>query len=114
MATSLCMSGGRGSVSGSGRVRSGAGEQTSNERMANMRKNLQTTPEPEVGLKKIFFKFNFIIYLFIFRAAPTAYGGSQTRGLIGATDAGLCHSYSNARSEPRLQPTPQLMAMLDP
>ena len=29
---------------------------------------------------------------------------------------GLCHSHShsNTGSEPRLQPTPQLMAMLDP
>ena len=47
-----------------------------------------------------------IIYLFIylfslFRAALTAYGGSQARGLIGAA-AGLHHSHSNAGSEPRL------------
>ena len=45
-------------------------------------------------------------FLCLFRAAPTSYGGSQARGLIGATAAGLCHSHSNARSEPRLQPTP--------
>ena len=43
-----------------------------------------------------------------------AYGGSEARGLIRATAASLHHSYSNARSEPRLQPTPQLMVMLDP
>ena len=54
-----------------------------------------------------------IIYLFIFvfclfRAAPAAYGGSQARGLIGAVAAGHSHSHSNAGSEPRLQPTPQL------
>ena len=35
-------------------------------------------------------------------------------GLIGATSAGLHHSHSNAGSEPRLQPTPQLMATPDP
>ena len=60
------------------------------------------------------------IYLFIyflillFRAIPAAYGGSQARGLIGATAAGLRHSPSNAGSEPHLRPTPQLMAILDP
>ena len=46
----------------------------------------------------------------LFRATPTAYGGSQARGPIGATAAGLRHSHSNARSEPRLQPIPQLTA----
>ena len=35
----------------------------------------------------------FIIYLFLlFRAAPAAYGGSQARGLIGPTAAGLHYS----------------------
>ena len=33
-----------------------------------------------------------------FRAAPTAYRGSQARGLIGTTAAGLLHSHSNTRS----------------
>ena len=44
------------------------------------------------------------IYLFIclFRAAPSAYGSSQARGLIGDKAAGLCHSTGNARSEPSL------------
>ena len=46
-----------------------------------------------------------------FRAAPTAYGGSQARGQTEASAAGLHHS--NARSEPLLQPTPQLMATPD-
>jgi len=36
------------------------------------------------------------------RAAPSAYGGSQARGLIGAGAAGLHHSHSNEGSEPRL------------
>ena len=49
-----------------------------------------------------------------FRTAPTAYGGFQSRGLIGAVATSLCQSHSNARSEPHLPSTPQLMAMLDP
>ena len=53
---------------------------------------------------KFFFSF--------FRAPPMAYGGSQARGLTGATAADLRHNHSNARSEPHLQPTPQLMATL--
>jgi len=47
-------------------------------------------------------------------AAPVAYGGSQARGLIRATAAGLRQSHSNVGSEPCLQPTPQLMATPDP
>ena len=43
-----------------------------------------------------------------------AYGGSQARGLIGAEDASLCHSHSNAGFKARLQPTPQHTAMPDP
>ena len=53
------------------------------------------------------FVFLFLFCLFVFfRAAPMAYGGSQPRGLIRAVAAGLHHSHSNARSEPRLWPTP--------
>ena len=43
-----------------------------------------------------------------------AYGGSQARGIVGAVAAGLCHSHSNARSEPHLRPTSQLTATPDP
>ena len=53
-------------------------------------------------------------FFFLFRAAPVVYGGSQASGQIGATAAGLHHSHSNSRSKPLLQPTPQLMATLDP
>ena len=54
------------------------------------------------------------IYLFIyFRAAHVAYGSSQARSWIRAAAAGLHHSHSNARTEPPLQPTPQLMTMPD-
>ena len=50
----------------------------------------------------------------LFRAAPTAYVGSQARGPIGAVAAGLHHSHSNTGSQPRLRPTPQLTATLEP
>jgi len=61
-----------------------------------------------------------LVFLFVFvflpfsSATSMAYGDSQARGLIGAVAAGLCQSHSNAGSEPRLQPTPQLTAMPDP
>ena len=51
-------------------------------------------------------KSNF--FLLLFRAILKAHGSSQARGRIGATAAGLCHSCSNARSEPCLKSTPQL------
>ena len=55
-----------------------------------------------------------IVCLFcLFRAAPMAYGGSQARDPIGAIAAGLYHSRSNTRSEPRLRPIPQLTATPD-
>ena len=38
----------------------------------------------------------------------------KLRGPIGAIAAGLYQSHTNAGSEPHLQPTPQLTAMLDP
>ena len=68
-----------------------------------------------------FYLFLFIcilsFYLFVFLAiswaAPVAYGGSQARGRIGAVATSLHHSHSNAGSELRLRPTPQLTAMPD-
>ena len=51
---------------------------------------------------------------FVFFLGPTAYGGSQAKGLIGTFATGLHQSHSNARSEPHLQPTSQVMAMPDP
>ena len=50
----------------------------------------------------------------LFRAAPVAYGGTQARGQIAATAAGLQHSRSNAGSKPYKQPVPQLTATPDP
>ena len=61
-----------------------------------------------------FFFFFFFCLFAISWAVPVAYGGSQAGGLIGAIATSLCQSHSNTRSEPRLQPTPQLMVMLDP
>ena len=48
--------------------------------------------------------FSTVFFFFIaFEGPPAAYGGSQARGLlIGAAVAGLCHSHSQARSEPHL------------
>ena len=54
----------------------------------------------------------FVFCLFI--TTPAAYGDSQARGLIRAVASGLHQSHSNARSEPHLQPAPQLTATLDP
>ena len=48
------------------------------------------------------------------KAAPEGYGGSRARGLIRAVATSLHQSQSNVGSKPRLQPTPQLTAMLDP
>ena len=62
----------------------------------------------------VFFSlFVFVFYVFS-RATPTAYGGSQARGLIRAVATGLRQSHSNVGPKPHLRPTPQLMATLDP
>ena len=53
----------------------------------------------------------FFFFFFLFKGAPMAYGGSQARGRIGATNGGLRHSHSNLGSELRLQPTPQFTEM---
>ena len=55
----------------------------------------------------------YIYSLYIYIATPVSYGNSQARGQIGAAAANLCYSHSNAKSKPRLQPTPQFMATLD-
>ena len=72
------------------------------------------------AVQKLFslIRSHWFIYLFICLfaiswAAPAAYGGSQARDRIGAVATGLCQSHSNAGSEPRLQPTPQLTATPD-
>ena len=66
----------------------------------------------------LYFELSLFYFIFwrlfaISWAALTAYGGSQARGLIGAVATGLRQSHSNAVSEPRLRPTPQLTATPD-
>ena len=64
------------------------------------------------GACALFFVFfNFFSQFFcLFRATPVANASSQAKDPIGAVAAGLHHSHSNTRSEPHLQPTPQLNA----
>ena len=58
--------------------------------------------------------FFFFFWSFcLFKAAPTAYGSSQARGLIGAVASSLHHSYSNRGSKLHLGPTLQLTAAQD-
>ena len=63
-------------------------------------------------LSFLFFSFFFFFFCFL-GLHPEAYGGSQARGQVGAVAAGLCQSHSSLGSKPRLQPTPQLTAMLN-
>ena len=66
-------------------------------------------PEPGIGTSFLF------VSLFFFLGCTYNIWNSQTRGRIGAAAASLHHSPRNTGSEPRLQPTPQLMAtMPDP
>ena len=60
--------------------------------------------------------FLFVLFCFIllFRATPVACVSSQPGVPIRATAASLHHSQKNTRSEPCLQPTPQLTATPDP
>ena len=60
-----------------------------------------------------FFFFFFLVFG-LFRAIPTAYGGSQARDLLRAVAVSLSQSHSNARLKPCLRPTPQLTATPDP
>ena len=61
-----------------------------------------------------FFCWFFFLFFLLFSSIPGVYGSSQARGGIGAVAADLHHSHSNARSEPLLLLTPQLMAMPNP
>ena len=96
------------------------------DKHVTLQHNLKTLGGCNCSSTKVLF-FIFIFYLFIYfiiiiiffflvfsRAVPTAYGDSQTRGLIRAVVTGLCQSHSNSGSELHLQPTPQLTAMPDP
>ena len=91
-------------------VQKGASERS----RADRRKKRVCEREGKCGRGGSFQVFYFILSFCLFRAAPKAYGGSQARGPIGATGASLPHSHGNVGSEPRLRPTPQLTATLDP
>ena len=67
-----------------------------------------------IWINILFFFFFCLLVVAISWAAPTAHGGPQARGRTGAAATGPRQSHSNAGSEPRLQPTPQLMVMPDP
>ena len=58
--------------------------------------------------------FFFFFCLCFLGPHPMAYGGSQTRGQMGATATSLHHSHSNVGSKLHLRPTPQLKATMDP
>ena len=67
-----------------------------------------------LGFRVCLFLFFCCFFVCVFsRAAPTACGGSQARGLIRAVVASLRQSHSNTGSELCLRTTPQLMAMPD-
>ena len=59
------------------------------------------------------YKEALLSFFFFFTATPTAYRSFQSRSEIRAATVGLCHSHSNTGSELHLQPTLQLVAMLD-
>ena len=63
--------------------------------------------------RDLFFFFFFCLFFALSWAAPSAYGGAQARGLIGAVAAGLHQGHSNVGSEPSVQPIPQFTATLD-
>ena len=55
------------------------------------------------------FVFIFFLSFCLFRVTPVAYRSSWAK----AEATSLHHSQSNMGSKPRLQPTPQLIAILD-
>ena len=54
------------------------------------------------------------LFCFFFRSPLVAYRRSPARSWIRVAAASLHHSHSNTRSQPCLQPTPQLAATPDP
>ena len=61
--------------------------------------------QPMWGFLGFFVGFVFCFLFLLFRATPAASGGSQARGIIRATAAGLRQGHSHAGCEPHLQPT---------
>ena len=71
------------------------------------------------------FSYRYVVYtailfclslflFFPFMATPMADRTSWARGQIGAVAASVCHSHSNARSKPYLQPMLQQCWILNP
>ena len=58
--------------------------------------------------------FYFYLFIFAFQGHTVAYRGSQARGPIGTTAAGLHYSHCHIRPKPCLQPTPQQCQILNP
>ena len=77
------------------------------------------TRQQQHSFKKYFLNPHCHLELFFFfwsfsRAETAAYGDSQARGRIRAVATGLRQDHSSGGSKPRLRPTPQLRATLDP
>ena len=67
------------------------------------------------SLCPLFYFILFYLFIFVFSwTAPAAYGGSQPRGPIGAIDAGLRQSHSNAGSVCDLHHSSQQHRILNP
>jgi len=66
------------------------------------------------NIQSVIFMFFAVVVCLFFMAAPMAYGSYWARAQIGATAAGLHHSWSNTRSEPHLQTTPSLWQCFNP
>ena len=68
----------------------------------------------EIGKPYMYVRTTICVYVGLFRATPSAYGSSQSKGGIGAIALSLLYSHRNAGSELHLRPTPQLCVMSDP
>ena len=53
----------------------------------------------EIYMENFELSFFFFFSFCLFRAAPTAYGGSQARGQIGAVGTGLGHGHSKRQTQ---------------
>ena len=66
------------------------------------------------GVVKRYLDYTLFFFFFLLRPLPVTYGSSQARGQIETAAAGLHHSQGNTGSQQHLQPTPQLVATMDP
>ena len=66
----------------------------------------------KLGVEWSFWGVSFIYFFFLGLNLPMEV--PRIGGQIRPVAASLCHSHSNSRSEPFLQSTPQLTAVLDP